>query len=181
MRSETGISRPALAGRVALGPLSARALLVVSLALLALASGAQDARRNGLEARAQAFWRQAQEDLFAGVTLSADQRVGVDAIIAEAARDRARAVELRKIVRAPGEGDSDAKQRARADLRTLAVELHPQRRIEAMRELLDEEQRALFDRNWRLRSDRLFAEEKRTRRRAAEPSRRRADSKEPPR
>jgi len=146
--------------------------LIACLCLLAFASGAEDVapQRNAtdLQTRAQVFWRQAQDDLFAGLVLSADQQVGVDAIIAEAARDRGRAIDLRKIVNSPGEDVSDAKQRARAELQELTDRLHPEWRIDAMRALLSEEQCAVFDRNWRLRSDRLFAEERRRRRKAAD-------------
>ena len=143
---------------------SGAGLLFASLLCFPLTFGAENAAPRStpdLEARAQAFWQQAQEELFAGLELSADQRAGVDAIIGEAARDRQRAIELRKRLGEAGEADSKAAPGVRAELEELKRRLQPEWRINAMRELLSEEQRIVFDRNWRLRSDRLFAEERR--------------------
>jgi hypothetical protein len=114
------------------------------------------------------WWREAQTDLFAGIALSAEQQAGVDTILDQAASDRARGRKLRQFVaHGPGVDDSDRRDRALAELSRLRGRLGPEGRIDAMRELLTEEQRALFDRSRRLRSDRLF-EKERSRHRSAQ-------------
>jgi len=130
-----------------------------------------------IDRAAQDWWRETREELFDGIELSAEQQAGVDAVVAEAARDRARARELKQIADAPDGAASDQQKRARVELRALRGKLDSDRRIDAMRELLGEDQRVVFDRNRRLRSDRLFAELKRRERRAAE--RRRANTANP--
>lgn len=183
-RSEGGVSRPIRVCRVPAVLLLARSVLLVWLGFVALSAGsaAEDLLTRGdspdVDASARAFWRQAQDELLADITLSADQQAGVDAIVAEAARDRSRARDLKKRVDAPGETDSDTKERARAELQELKGKLDPEWRIDAMRELLNEDQRAVFDRNRRVRSDRIFAEQKRRHSRAAR-ARRRAGSGDP--
>ena len=57
---------------------------------------------------------------------------------------------------------------ARAELRAMRPKLDSDRRIDAMRALLDEEQQTVFDRNRRLRSDRLFARMKQRQKRAVQ-------------
>jgi hypothetical protein len=121
----------------------------------------------GIDEPWQAWWRSAREELFAGIALSAEQQQAIDAIVAEAAADRARARQLMgEVELAQREGDDARLARARAELRTLRPRLGPRWRIDAMGALLTQEQRAIFERQRRLRSDRLFAEQSRRQRRA---------------
>ena len=152
------------------GGVRSRLALLLGVALLGgfpLASIAADVRE-AADAFATRWWREAQDDLFAGIALSAKQRAGVDAILAEAADERARIFELTAILEAPGAEDAEPKARARAELAALHGQRDPTGRIDAMRELLSEDQQTLFDRNRRLRSDRVFAKQKQRHERAAE-------------
>ncbi len=85
------------------------------------------------------------------------QQAGVDAILEEAASERARARRLREAAQRARERKRPERERsARIELRQLRERLDPGKRIDAIAELLDPTQRAIFDRNRRLRSDRLF-------------------------
>lgn len=110
----------------------------------------------------QGWWRSTQQELFAGIELSAEQQQAIDAIVAQAAVDRARARELtEEIASANRAGNTDQMSDARAELQQMKPKLGPDWRIDAMGELLSEDQRVVFDRQRRLRSDRLFAEQSR--------------------
>ena len=146
-------------------------LLAIPLAgdaesLSAVASDAPD-----IDRAPQAWWRDAREELLASLVLSAEQEAGIDAIIAEAAEVRARARELKRIVEPSNGADAGQIARARSELQTLRPKLDLDRRIDAIRTLLAADQQVRFDRNRRLRSDRLFAEFKRRQERAARPRR----------
>ncbi len=126
---------------------------------------------------AQDWWRSTQQELFAGIELSAEQQQRIAALLAEAAGDRARARELiAEVERARLEKDEERLSRAQTELRRLRPQLSPEWRVEAMGELLTEEQRVVFDRLRRLRSDRRLAEQRQRR----ESSRRRQPRRDGP-
>ncbi len=123
------------------------------------AAGEVDSRTGGpaIDQSPLAWWSATLENLFRGIDLSASQQAGVDSILEEAALDRARARKLRElVVRSRNGVNPEREQAARAELQELRPRLNPVHRIDAIAELLDPEQREIFDRNRRLRSDRLF-------------------------
>jgi len=156
---------------------TAATLISVTLQGLAAVGWAEESRDDSAQSRPsskepagidqpwQAWWRSAEEELFAGIALSAEQQQAVEAIVAEATADRARGRELRQeLAVARREGDDARLERVRAELWMLRPRLGPEWRIDAMGDLLTEDQRAIFDKQRRLRSDRLCAEESRGRR-----------------
>ena len=148
-----------------------RAYLALSLILVvASASASAEAEEAGEkiqgepvpEAQTDGFatmwWKKSLDGLFKGVSLSSTQEAGIDEILkrAEAQRELAgRLVENAKKAQAAGE--IEERDGLRRELRALRPKLSPDLRIDAMRTLLDENQKVIFDKNRRLRSDRLFS------------------------
>ena len=116
------------------------------------------------EVLAVEYWRLALEELFAGIELTAEQQRQVDAIVAEASADRAQGRALQeKMIAAKREGNRERLLALGEELRAVQATFAPNERVDAMRALLAEDQLERFDRNRRLRGDRLVAEEQKER------------------
>ena len=128
------------------------------------AGGERNDRLAADEVLAVEYWRLALEELFAGIELTAEQQRQVDAIVAEASADRAQGRALQeKMIAAKREGNRERQLALGKELRAVQATFAPNERVDAMRALLAEDQLERFDRNRRLRGDRLVAEEQKER------------------
>ena len=121
-------------------------------------SAPQRERPSGVESP-EAWWAEAMKELFAGVELDVEQRGVIDAIVEQAAYDRERFDEARKaFAEARSRGDEERVGELLERLTEIRDTFRPQQRIDMMRDVLSEEQREAFDRNRRLREDRIRAQ-----------------------
>ena len=154
---------------------SARLLLAIAgvaafLAMVAGPSQAQPAVVREDEAFAVEYWRVAQEELFADIELTAAQQQGIDAIVASAEAERARFREIKEeLQQARAQGDTSRSEELAAELSRVQAEFFPEARIDAMRAVLREDQLETFDKNRRLRQDRLLAEARKRKARRGKP------------
>lgn len=124
------------------------------------AKGAASGDVPAIDKGPQSWWSAAREELFANIELTDSQDAAIDEILDQAAADRARARRLREIV---SRVDTKRAESAKGELKTLKSRLDPRRRIDAMGKVLSDEQRVVFEKNRRIRSDRLFQEHNRER------------------
>ena len=105
------------------------------------------------------FWEELTSEAFAGIELSETQQVQIEAILLEATEDRGRYNEIRSRLKlAREEGDSEFAMKLSEELKSARNSLRPNVRVGKMRDLLNEDQRPIFDRNIRVREDRRLAE-----------------------
>ena len=104
------------------------------------------------------WWDEALEELFADVELTEAQQQQIDAIVAAAARDRARYSKAEAALdRARRDGDAERADALAQQVAGIQEGFKPNARIDTMRALLTPEQQETFDVNRRLREDRLLA------------------------
>lgn len=105
------------------------------------------------------LWAELLDDAFAGVELTDSQNSHLQAILDQAARDRARYTEIVKRLKTAREGgDLELVRTLSAEGKELGGTLRAADRLKSMATFLDENQVLIFERNLRLRQDRLRAE-----------------------
>lgn len=105
------------------------------------------------------FWEELTSEAFAGIELSETQQVQIEAILLEATEDRGRYNEIQSRLKlAREEGDFEFAMKLSEELKSARNSLRPNVRVGKMRDLLNEDQRPVFDRNIRVREDRRLAE-----------------------
>jgi hypothetical protein len=105
------------------------------------------------------FWEEARNEIFQDIELTPAQESGIEAILEEAAAGRASYAELReRLARARQEGNQQLEKTLSDELIQIRDTFRPTGRMIKMGDLLDDEQRVIFERNMRLRDDRALAE-----------------------
>ena len=108
----------------------------------------------------EAYWEQAKIEIFRDIELTETQESQVETLLAEAAEGRARYADVKaRLDRARREGDVNLANELSDSLIQIRETFRPQSRMLKMGDLLADEQRAIFDRNMRLRDDRITAEQ----------------------
>lgn len=124
--------------------------------------------RNYSPRTAEEFWIRAERELLAGIELTESQREQIGAILVEAAQDRLRFAEAQEALeQARQEGNMKRARELSEEVKEIRQGFNPSTRIARMRTVLTEEQRESFDRNRRLRGDRMLAERRAARTRAS--------------
>lgn len=141
---------------------SVLAVFAVLSGLTGLAFAADDSTQrpaatdSDWDQKSQQYWADAKADVFQGIELTPSQEKAVDALIDEAAAGRARHNALWRVFeQARKEGATERADALSQELAEIRATFRPIPRILKMGELLNDDQRKIFDRNVRLRDDRM--------------------------
>ena len=121
--------------------------------------------REESEAVVGQWWLETRQALFVGVDLSSEQEAELDAIVARGVGERDRFQDLREqMLAAQVNRDQASLERISVELQAIREVLKPRGRLDQMREVLNAEQQATFDRARRLWRDQRLAEEQKRQR-----------------
>lgn len=146
------------------GYISVAVVFLLTIAGVALAADeameVPDGTRADGYSSPESYWEQARSEVFMNIELTEAQEEGVDSILAEAESGRKRYASLQARL---NEARKEGNQELSAELSKTVIEIRetfrPTARIMRMGELLNDEQRIVFDRNLRLRGDREAAQQ----------------------